>query len=65
MDAAKTAAILVADGSEVSTLVEGAQLLAEEGISVRVVNVPSEGLFATSRARIRIRYCPQGFRVTE
>ncbi len=45
MDAAKPAAILVADGSEVSTLVEGAQLLAEEGISVRVVNVPSEGLF--------------------
>ncbi len=45
MDAAKPAVILVADGSEVSTLVEGARLLAAEGISVRVVNVPSEGLF--------------------
>ena len=45
MDAANPAAVLIADGSEVSTLVEGAQLLAGEGIAVRVVNVPSEGLF--------------------
>ncbi len=45
MDAAKPAAVLVATGSEVATLVEGAELLAQEGIAVRVVNVPSEGLF--------------------
>ena len=45
MDAAKPSAVLVATGSEVSTLVEGAELLAAEGIAVRVVNVPSEGLF--------------------
>ena len=45
MDAAKPAAVLVASGSEVATLVEGAELLAQEGIAVRVVNVPSEGLF--------------------
>lgn len=45
VDAAKPAAVLVATGSEVSTLVEGAELLAKEGIPVRVVNVPSEGLF--------------------
>ena len=45
MDAAKPAAVLVATGSEVATLVEGAELLAREGIAVRVVNVPSEGLF--------------------
>ena len=45
MDAAKPAAVLVATGSEVATLVEGAEKLAEEGIAVRVVNVPSEGLF--------------------
>lgn len=45
MDAAKPAAVLVATGSEVATLVEGAELLAKEGIAVRVVNVPSEGLF--------------------
>lgn len=45
MDAAKPAAVLIASGSEVSTLVEGAELLAAEGIAVRVVSVPSEGLF--------------------
>jgi len=45
MDSAKPAAVLVATGSEVATLVEGAEKLAEEGIAVRVVNVPSEGLF--------------------
>ncbi len=36
---------LVATGSEVSTLVEGAELLAAEGIATRVVSIPSEGLF--------------------
>ena len=45
MDSAKPVAVLVASGSEVSTLVEGAGLLAAEGIPVRVVSVPSEGLF--------------------
>ena len=45
MDAAKPAAVLIASGSEVSTLVEGAGQLAAEGIPVRVVSVPSEGLF--------------------
>ncbi len=37
--------ILVATGSEVSTLVAGTELLRADGIKVRVVNVPSEGLF--------------------
>jgi len=37
--------IMVASGSEVSTLVDGAALLAAEGISARVVSAPSEGLF--------------------
>ena len=36
---------LIATGSEVSTLVEGAELLAAEGIATRVVSIPSEGLF--------------------
>ena len=44
-DSVATAAVLIATGSEVATLVEGAELLAAEGIPVRVVNVPSEGLF--------------------
>ncbi|MEG1865198.1 MAG: transketolase [Alistipes sp.] len=45
VDTAKPAAVLVATGSEVATLVEGAAILSTEGIQVRVVNVPSEGLF--------------------
>lgn len=60
MDAAKPAAILVADGSEVSTLVEGAQLLNAEGIPVRVVNVPSEGLFRDQPRSYRNTVLPAG-----
>ncbi|MBP1616478.1 MAG: transketolase [Bacteroidetes bacterium] len=37
--------ILLASGSEVSTLVDGAKLLAADGIKSRIVSVPSEGLF--------------------
>ena len=37
--------ILVASGSEVSTLVAGAELLHKDGIKTRIVSVPSEGLF--------------------
>lgn len=38
--------VLVASGSEVSTLVEGAKLLKEkDGLKVQIVSAPSEGLF--------------------
>ena len=37
--------ILLASGSEVSTLVAGAELLCKDGVKVRIVSVPSEGLF--------------------
>lgn len=37
--------ILLASGSEVSTLVASTELLQKEGIQARVVSVPSEGLF--------------------
>lgn len=37
--------ILVANGSEVSTLVTAAPLLKESGIQVQIVSAPSEGLF--------------------
>jgi transketolase len=40
-----TDVILLASGSEVSTLVEGAALLRKDGVKVRIVSVPSEGLF--------------------
>jgi transketolase len=37
--------ILIASGSEVSTLIEGALLLKNEKLNVRIVSAPSEGLF--------------------
>lgn len=37
--------VLLASGSEVSTLNEAAQLLRKDGIKIRLVSVPSEGLF--------------------
>jgi transketolase len=44
--AGKPDVILVASGSEVSTLIDGAALLeAQKGLKVRVVSAPSEGLF--------------------
>lgn len=45
VDAAQPQVVLLASGSEVATLVEGAELLKTEGITARVVSIPSEGLF--------------------
>ena len=39
------AAILIGNGSEVSTLAAGAELLKKEGIEVNIASIPSEGLF--------------------
>lgn len=38
--------ILVASGSEVATLIEGAALLKKDNLKVRIVSAPSEGLFS-------------------
>lgn len=46
-------AVLVASGSEVSTLVAGAALLREKGIAVNVVSMPSEGLFRNQTEEYR------------
>ena len=45
VDTPKPDVVMVASGSEVATLVEGAELLKAKGIAARVVSVPSEGLF--------------------
>jgi transketolase len=37
--------ILLASGSEVATLVEGAELLRQDNLNIRIVSAPSEGLF--------------------
>ena len=52
--------ILLASGSEVSTLVAGAELLRAEGIKCRIVSVPSEGLFRTQTAEYRQSVLPAG-----
>ncbi len=50
--------ILLASGSEVSTLVDGAALLEQDGIKCRIVSVPSEGLFRTQRADYQNKVLP-------
>lgn len=52
--------ILVATGSEVSTLVEGAALLRADGKKVRIVSVPSEGLFRQQPKEYQQSVLPQG-----
>lgn len=63
MDAADARAVLVANGSEVSLCCEAARILAAEGIEVRVVSVPSIGLFNAQPAEYRDSVIPQGARV--
>lgn len=57
------AVTLVASGSEVSTLVEGAELLRAEGIPVRIVSVPSEGLFRNQSKEYQESVIPSGAKV--
>lgn len=52
--------ILVASGSEVSTLVAGARLLREDGIRVRIVSAPSEGLFRSRNKEYQESVLPAG-----
>ena len=55
--------ILVASGSEVSTLVAGAALLREDGLKVRIVSCPSEGLFRTQPAEYQQSVLPCGAKI--
>jgi len=52
--------VLLASGSEVATLVEGAALLRKDGIKVRIVSVPSEGLFRSQSAEYQASVLPVG-----
>ena len=61
-DSAKPSVIMIASGSEVATLVEGAELLAKEGINVRIVSVPSEGLFRDQPKSYQENVLPNGVR---
>ena len=55
--------ILVASGSEVSTLVEGALLLKKDNIKVRIVSAPSEGLFRNQTEEYRKSVIPENIPV--
>ena len=55
--------ILIASGSEVATLIEGAALLAVDGIKSRIVSVPSEGLFRTQSKEYQESVIPAGAKV--
>jgi len=52
--------ILVATGSEVATLVAGAELLRADGVKCRIVAVPSEGLFRNQPADYQQSVLPAG-----
>lgn len=52
--------ILVASGSEVSTLVSGSEALRKDGYKVRVVSAPSEGLFRTQSQEYQDSVLPYG-----
>ena len=52
--------VLLASGSEVATLVEGAEKLTKDGIKVRIVSVPSEGLFRDQKADYQDSVLPKG-----
>ena len=55
--------VLVATGSEVSTLVSGAELLRKDGVKVRIVSVPSEGLFRSQSKEYQESVVPTGAKV--
>ena len=55
--------ILLASGSEVSTLLAGAELLNADGIKTRIVSVPSEGLFRTQSKEYQESVLPKGTKI--
>ncbi len=55
--------ILLASGSEVSTLVAGAELLRKDGVKVRIVSVPSEGLFRNQSKEYQESILPAGSKI--
>ena len=55
--------ILLASGSEVATLVAGASLLRADGVKVRIVSVPSEGLFRRQTKEYQEEVLPTGSKI--
>ncbi len=55
--------VLVASGSEVATLIAGAELLRGKGIRCRIVSAPSEGLFRSQSVEYQEEVIPPGANV--
>ena len=55
--------ILLASGSEVSTLEAAAELLRKDNIRVRIVSVPSEGLFRNQTPEYQEKILPRGSKI--
>lgn len=55
--------ILLASGSEVATLVSGASRLRADGVKVRIVSVPSEGLFRRQTKEYQEEVLPTGSKI--
>ena len=55
--------ILLASGSEVSTLETAAELLHKDNIRVRIVSVPSEGLFRSQTPEYQEKILPHGSKI--
>jgi transketolase len=51
--------VLVASGSEVATLVEGAALLKKDNLKIRIVSAPSEGLFRNQTSEYQSSVLPE------
>ena len=49
--------VLLASGSEVSTLLSGAELLRKEGVRLQIVSVPSEGRFREQPKSTKTKCC--------
>ena len=55
--------ILVASGSEVATLIAGSELLRKDGIKVRIVSAPSEGLFRSQSKEYQESVLPKNAKI--
>ena len=54
--------VMLASGSEVSTLLAGAELLRQDGIRMQIVSVPSEGLFRQQPEEYQQEVLPRGIK---
>ena len=52
--------VMIASGSEVSTLMAGAELLRAEGVRLQIVSVPSEAIFRQQDKAYQAEVLPQG-----